>query len=116
MPFVTTGPTHWGQVNAQCNGLYQSPIDIQTNTLIDNYRYGSLENSYSPDRNLNFTNNGHTLIVSNMDGKQFHDDVIWANELLGNYYRLDHIEMHWGLAGTAVCTSNSLGSSVSVCL
>jgi len=95
------GPSFWGEIDAKCNGNQQSPIDIPTSQVIQNYNYGTLKVSYSPDRNLDVSNNGHTGLISELGTDQnLDDDILSIPGLIKGNYQLAQFHFHWGQANT----------------
>lgn len=94
------GPIHWGEKYQQCVGKHQSPIDIESQNVI--------EKSFPPivydgfDQNLeqvNVTNNGHTVMLSITKGEP---PTVSGGPLSGTY-AFTQLHFHWG-------QNDSLGS------
>ncbi|XP_049271034.1 uncharacterized protein LOC119391092 [Rhipicephalus sanguineus] len=87
-------------VENQCGGYYQSPINIVTRrTIYDTYLdinyYGYLD----PSRNVSIVHDGNTVKVSSSKG----NDVVNAGVDLNGWYKFEQLHFHWG-------SNSSLGS------
>lgn len=88
-----TGPSHWGNLVASCNGRKQSPINIETaNVLRENWRPFLFKNYDMKPRRMRIKNNGHAA--------QVEIDAAAAPRIddggLNGEYIFAQFHFHWG--------------------
>lgn len=78
----------------QCDGYYQSPIDIHTEETIYSPSLGPLRYIHYRDRlrNVAITNNGHTVVVTPEEDSE----TAIAGAGLPGIYKLLQFHFHWG--------------------
>lgn len=92
------GIAQWSQLKLdtenQCDGYYQSPIDIHTDETTYSPSLGPLKYIHYRDRHRNvaITNNGHTVVVTPEEDSE---TAITGAGLPG-VYRLVQFHFHWG--------------------
>ncbi|XP_048526349.1 putative carbonic anhydrase 3 [Dendroctonus ponderosae] len=87
------GPSHWGEKYSQCLGKHQSPIDIETHSVIwINYPELHFEQFGALLRNVSLENNGHTVVMKILSGEK---PRIHGGPLKG-VYEFGQLHFHWG--------------------
>lgn len=83
----------WRDVSGwNCAGMRQSPININTNSLVMNHDLADLKLwNFDQDFNGTFTNNGHTVKFTPADGSPA---ALFQNHL--GTYELQQFHFHWG--------------------
>ncbi|KAL3244268.1 hypothetical protein MRX96_018892 [Rhipicephalus microplus] len=99
-PGVAQWPNLDLDVQNQCGGYYQSPINIVTRrTTYDNLDVVYYDGYLDPLQSISIVNNGHTVKVSSSKAS----NVGISGEGLNGWYRFDQLHFHWG-------SNSSLGS------
>lgn len=87
--------SEWSEKFPCANGLYQSPIDIQSSTTIsENYPTFHFSAEYHSDQIFTLTNHGQHIIVT-IDPAQSHDLFFTGGGLIGKYHFVN-FHLHWG--------------------
>ena len=86
------GPDVWKDINSNCSGQRQSPINIQT--ACTKYEiFKPFNFTYIHGESLNFTlkNNGHTITGRTNDG-----GLLLTGGNLSGTFSFDSFHLHWG--------------------
>lgn len=88
------GPASWGTTYPQCDGMAQSPVEIDTSMILLNMDLKNLRLSkcYAARQTFTLTNVGRGLKLE--PGKEFVCSL--AGNLVGNNYTLKEANFHWG--------------------
>ncbi|KAG5893394.1 hypothetical protein JTB14_038056 [Gonioctena quinquepunctata] len=88
------GPSFWGGRYQHCGeGKLQSPIDIEENNVVAvKFPPMIFENFDKPLNNVQLKNNGHTVVLSILDGNV---PSIFGGPLDG-VYNFSQLHFHWG--------------------
>ncbi|CAF4764247.1 unnamed protein product [Rotaria sp. Silwood1] len=89
------GPDVWEDSYAACQGMVQSPINIQTACTVYNaYPAFQLSSATNVVQNFTITNDGHTITASQVDKTAF--PLTLSGGGLNGTYEFVNFHLHWG--------------------
>lgn len=93
------GPADWGQIDANCGGMRQSPIDIVTGDVVDaDLGLFTLDDYTAQNSYMDFDNNGHGVTVRLAEDEE--ELYALSGGGLPGTYVATQFHLHWGSVNT----------------